>query len=796
MANEPSKTPTPQPQAIPLSKIHDLPGAMISRQPDKSYGGLVTSIQAGGVKEPVVLRLREDGEYQLVTGYRRRRACELAKLKDIPALVYEMSMPSALNYHRQVKNQPGIPIPGKPVLPAAPDKNGLTADVKGPEKPTTPTAAQDQEKPNQGKDPTQAPAADKAKDGGKPAQEPKPAVAQGEQKPNQGKDPAQTAAPAAADKAKDGDKPTQEPKPAAARGQEKPNQGKDPAQAPAPAADKAKDGAKPAQEPKPAAAQGEQKPNQGKDPAQAPAPAADKAKEGDKPAQEPKPAVAQGEQKPIEGKDPAQTAAPAADKAKDGDKPTQEPKPAAARGQEKPNKGKDPAQAPAPAAADKAKEEDKPTQEPKPVTAQGQEKPSQGKAPAQAPAVTGTAAKGPIGTAISQVLPDRLSPPDEEAKKDFPVPKEGESFSVVLHPAYLEKSDYNTVSVDTKSEDYAELKKSIELNGVKDPVLARIGEKGTLEIISGQRRHMIATELNYPVPTIIQKISDADAKILVADGNLHRPKISAYDLSRTLRMKMEGMKQKAGRRKKGFKAEELYSDTKLAQEMGMPVSKLNRLIRLSEATKDVCDRVDDGSLTLSVASALSFLKPGNQDGVLHLLDLGYKVPAERVEYMKKVEKEGKLNDQTMRDVLDGKNVLDPPQQTAAHAPEPTQPSAPAASAIPPSPDVGHSTPAPDAPAAGRPGQASEGAAPTVPDGPSALTPQAQEGQEPVDGRQERPEYTKVVLAGDRLRKYFPDVMMTPREIEESIYEALEERRQRQQKEKERLTIFPKRGPSR
>lgn len=361
---------------------------------------------------------------------------------------------------------------------------------------------------------------------------------------------------------------------------------------------------------------------------------------------------------------------------------------------------------------------------------------------------------------------------------------------MTLHPAYLVKSEYNTISVDTKSEDYQELKKSIELNGVKDPVLARIGNEGTLEIISGQRRHMIATELNYPVPTIIQKIPDADAKILVADGNLHRPKISTYDLSRSLRMKMEGMKQKAGRRKKGYKAEELYSDTKLAQEMGMPVSKLNRLVRLSEATKDVCDRVDDGSLTLSVASALSFLKPENQNNVLYLLDMGYKVPAERVEYMKKVEKEGKLNEDTMRAVLDGKNVLDPPKQETTQP----QPSAPAASAIPPSPDVAQPTPAPDAPAAGQPGQAQvpEGAAPAVPNGPSAPVPQG--GQEPADGRQERPEYTKVVLAGNRLRKYFPDVMMTPREIEESIYEALEERRQRQQKEKEKLTIFPKRGP--
>lgn len=193
MANEPSKTPTPQPQAIPLAKIHDLPGAVISKQPDKSYGGLVTSIQAGGVKEPVVLRLREDGEYQLVTGYRRRRACELVKVKDIPALVYEMSLPSALNYHRQVKNQPDIPIPGKPVLPAA----------QGPEKPA------------QEKDPAQAPAAgDKAKDGTQPAQEPKPA-AQGQEKPAQGKDPAQAPTPAAGDKAKDGAKPVQDAKPPA-----------------------------------------------------------------------------------------------------------------------------------------------------------------------------------------------------------------------------------------------------------------------------------------------------------------------------------------------------------------------------------------------------------------------------------------------------------------------------------------------------------------------------------------------------------------------------------------------------
>ncbi|MDE6996661.1 MAG: ParB N-terminal domain-containing protein, partial [Oscillospiraceae bacterium] len=134
MANDNSKTPTtPQPQNIPLAKIHDLPGVTIFKQPDKSYGGLVTSIQAGGVKEPVILRLREDGEYQLVTGYRRRKASELAKKQEIPALVYEMTLQEAADYHRRVQVQPTLPVPGKLVEEKA---RAQAPDVKETKNPT------------------------------------------------------------------------------------------------------------------------------------------------------------------------------------------------------------------------------------------------------------------------------------------------------------------------------------------------------------------------------------------------------------------------------------------------------------------------------------------------------------------------------------------------------------------------------------------------------------------------------------------------------------------------------------
>ena len=678
MANENSK---PQAQTIPLAKIHDLPGVFICKQPDKAYGGLVTSIQAGGVKEPVILRLREDGEYQLVTGYRRLRASELAKKQDIPALVYDMTPQEAIDYHNRVQKQPGLPIPGKLVESPVLDGKSEKSDIKGAESPTTGTQKMD--------------------------------------KPKE--------APAPVGPAKDSKAP-EVPVPKAGQTPAAPTTGDKPKEAPAPVA--------PVKDDK--------------------APEVPASKAGQTPA------------------------APTA-----GDKPKEAPDPAA------PVKDGKAPEVPAPKA---------------------------GQAPA-APVVSGPAAKGPAGTAISQVFDERLSPPDEKALKDLPVPKEGESFFITLHPAYLEKSKFNVFSVDQSSENFRELKKSVELVGIKDPVLARLKPEGGLEILSGQRRHMAALALNYPVPTIIQKIDDADAKIIVADGNLHRDKISMYDLSRALRMKMEGMKQKSGRRKKGaFKAEELDSDEKLALEMGMSVSKLNRMIRLSEATKDVCARVDDGSLHLSTASAISFLKPESQNEVLHLMDLGYKVKNEQVERMKKVDKAGKLDEMTMRDILDDKD-LKPKLPPTPPAPAPHQTvqvvdgqttTLQGGQIIPPSPDVKpgpeqtagaqptHDTATPAAPGTEPPAPTAETpvqAAPATSPAPTSGSSQEEKGL--FKGGQERPEITKVILTGDRLRKYFPDVSMTPREIEESVYDALEERRQRQIKSQQKDAIFQRgRGPGR
>ena len=729
MANETSKTPTQaKPQMIPLSKIHELPGVFNPKPQDKSLGSMVLSIESSGVKEPIILRLRDDGEYQLLSGDRRRRASELAKKQDIPAHVYKMTMQEAIAYRKAVKQNPSAPIPGKLIDPN--EEKGKTAGAKSP-------AADEDEKNKKGETP--ATPGDKAKEDDTPAA-PGDKTKESDTPAAPG-DKGKSEQPAAPEKGKEGDTP------AAPGGKAKEDD------APAAPSDKAKEDDTPA-------APGE-KAKEG----DTPAVPGDKAKEGDVPAspgdkdRNDIPTVAELEARAKAGERISLTDLAAASKAEREAK-AKEAQPAA------PEKNKEAKTAPSAAGEGEA------------LTA---------------------ASEGPSATAITQVLEKRLTPPDEASWKSIPKPDDGESYFITLHPAYLEKSIFNKFSVDVESENFKELMKSVELVGIKDPVLARFNPEGKLEILSGQRRHMIATMLNTAVPTIIQKIDDADAKIIVADGNLHRDKISSYDLSRALRMKMEGMKQKAGRRKKGYTANELQSDAKLAQEMGMSVAKLNRYIRMSEAVKGVCDLVDDGKLTVSVAAEMSSLKPKTQEGVLHLLDLGYKATNERISRMKKAEAGGnKLDDMELRKILDDKDIAPKQPEPVQHTEAPAVP-APGAvpdtsgasvpqPTIPASPDVPPSADIPSSEADPTQGQ-------NTPQTPSNPSETAKE-DDPFKGEQERPEVTKVILTGDRLRKYFPDVSMTPREIEESVYSALEERRQRQLREQQKAAIFKKNsGPS-
>ena len=66
---------------IPLELIDDFPDHPFHVRDDEDMQQLVDSIKTRGVLTPAVLREKEDGRYELVSGHRRKRACELAGMK-------------------------------------------------------------------------------------------------------------------------------------------------------------------------------------------------------------------------------------------------------------------------------------------------------------------------------------------------------------------------------------------------------------------------------------------------------------------------------------------------------------------------------------------------------------------------------------------------------------------------------------------------------------------------------------------------------------------------------------------
>jgi len=57
---------------------------------------LVESIKERGIITPATVRQKEDGRYELISGHRRKRACEKAGIETLPCDVVEMSKDEAI----------------------------------------------------------------------------------------------------------------------------------------------------------------------------------------------------------------------------------------------------------------------------------------------------------------------------------------------------------------------------------------------------------------------------------------------------------------------------------------------------------------------------------------------------------------------------------------------------------------------------------------------------------------------------------------------------------------------------
>ena len=81
---------------IPISEINEFPDHPFKVLMDEDMEQLVESIKRNGVMTPATVRLKEDGRYELISGHRRKKACELAGLETLKCEVKELTRDEAI----------------------------------------------------------------------------------------------------------------------------------------------------------------------------------------------------------------------------------------------------------------------------------------------------------------------------------------------------------------------------------------------------------------------------------------------------------------------------------------------------------------------------------------------------------------------------------------------------------------------------------------------------------------------------------------------------------------------------
>jgi ParB family chromosome partitioning protein len=200
----------------------------------------------------------------------------------------------------------------------------------------------------------------------------------------------------------------------------------------------------------------------------------------------------------------------------------------------------------------------------------------------------------------------------------------------------------------------AELKESVALNGVLEPVLLRPKGDG-FEMISGHRRMAVAKELGLEtIPSIVREMDDDQATLAMVDANRQRENILPSEKAFAYKMRDEALKRIAaghGVPPNGRTTEQI------GKENGMSDRNVRRYIRLTRLLPELLKLVDSNKLGASIAETLSFLSQPEQETVLSFMQSELRAPSkEQAQRLKQLHEDGEFTEEAARVIFQsGKN---------------------------------------------------------------------------------------------------------------------------------------------
>ena len=203
-----------------------------------------------------------------------------------------------------------------------------------------------------------------------------------------------------------------------------------------------------------------------------------------------------------------------------------------------------------------------------------------------------------------------------------------------------------------------QLIKSIQMNGVLNPVIARKKEGERYELISGHRRKHACEKLGIKqIPIIVRELSRDEAVIEMVDSNLQREHILPSEKARAYKMKMDAMKRQGKRtdltcvpmahKLDGKKTREI-----VAEQNGESPDQVRRYVRLNELTDELLEFVDEGKIGLRPAVELSYLQEEEMRDLVDYIDNEGVFPSHaQTIRMKELSREGTLDTDTINEIM-------------------------------------------------------------------------------------------------------------------------------------------------
>ena len=256
--------------------------------------------------------------------------------------------------------------------------------------------------------------------------------------------------------------------------------------------------------------------------------------------------------------------------------------------------------------------------------------------------------------------------PEKTAQKETgkkPKPQQ----EVIVHVPLSKLHDFPNHPFKVRDDEaMQETAESIRQYGVLVPAIVRPREDGGYEIVAGHRRkHGSELAGLQNLPCIVREMDDDTATILMVDSNIQRENILPSERAQAYKMKLEAIRRKAGRPAKteekdvpdnsvqvGQNFDGKTSRELLAENSPDSSTQIQRYIRLTELSPELQQMVDEKKIGMTPAVEISYLKPEEQQMLLTAIDSEQATPSlSQAQRMKKLSREGKLNDDSMLDIM-------------------------------------------------------------------------------------------------------------------------------------------------